>query len=478
MSKIKLKNIFLGYNDGKNEAIYKNDFEKYFFDYNCIYENLKSKPIFLILGRKGSGKTILAEYYKKKETSYSHGCEIFSFKDFRFHEIISLKSDDIRPNEYILFWEWVILIHYAKLLLRDESVQDVDSKIKLKKFFEHNYNSLDIETLNIVDETKKIKIGFPVLGIEYEKGPKTCKHNYLNYIDDLRRIIMRLISSSSRKYTIFYDELDDRFRDDEIYKNSIVSLIKAARKVNLNFIETRIDAKIILILRSDIFYILNDADLNKIKVDNSISIDWGNKADNTSPLISMILIKVKKSIPALNDIPDDDLYKIIFPQDINLIEPSRFLLGRTFFRPRDVITYLNLIIDKYKETEYFGWKGFVELLPDYSEYFFLEIRNELSGHLSDTEIDQGTLLIKQFNKFEFSYEEIKTYFDKNKSIFDKIDLEKILRIFFKFSIVGNKWYNAQNQKDYFRWSYRDNKAELNFDNKIVLHLGLRVELSN
>jgi len=60
-----LKDVFLGYNDGKKEAKYRSDYENFFYDYSNIYENIIRPDKYIMIGRKGSGKTILAEYYKK-----------------------------------------------------------------------------------------------------------------------------------------------------------------------------------------------------------------------------------------------------------------------------------------------------------------------------------------------------------------------------------------------------------------------------
>ncbi|PAD71138.1 hypothetical protein CHH67_25790, partial [Paenibacillus campinasensis] len=93
-----------------------------------------------------------------------------------------------------------------------------------------------------------------------------------------------LISESDNKYTLIYDELDDRFRNEEVYKHSIISLLKAADKINLELYDTSPNSKIIILLRTDIFALLNDPDLNKIKRCNGVTIDWGRKNNKDSPL--------------------------------------------------------------------------------------------------------------------------------------------------------------------------------------------------
>jgi len=477
-----LADIFLGVNDGKKEALLRNDFERYFYNYNRIYNDTVKREKFLVLGRKGTGKTILAEYIKKKhsqEEPWKYTCDIISFKEFRFHELIELKNSDIKPNEYISIWEWVILLIFGKNILNDESIAEHDLKTKLEKFFADNHYSLDIDSKKIIELTKNSTISGNILRLLLgaSSSTKLSVPMYLNYLEDLRNVVIKLLCSSQRSYYVFFDELDDRFRNDELYRNGLISLIKAADKINNILLEKNVESKIYLLLRTDIFAILNDPDLNKIKMIQSVSIDWGRRADNSSPLISMILLKIRVSLPELAQLDDEQLFSKIFPQKINGIHPARFLLERTFFRPRDVITYLNLIIEKVPRIKYFGRKHFVETKADYSAYFFNEVRNELSGHLADEEIDKGVLLLKQFNRFHFSYKEIATYFCQTYPSYKSIDLDRILRVFFKFSIIGNKWLNEYKRKTYYSWAYRDNRAELDLNKSIVVHLGLREELS-
>ncbi len=480
MYRYQLKDIFLGEPDGKKEALYHDNFEHYFYDYQNISEAADNPKNFLILGRKGSGKTILAEYLKKKSINEScNFCEIRSYKDFKFQELIHFKAKDIRPNEYIPFWEWVILLDIARMTLKDLGIENSENRRKLEKFYKDNYTSIDIDSKDLIEITKQNKINASAfhVGASYQIESKLSTGIYLNYLDDLREVVIGILRTSKSKYTIYYDELDDRFHDEINYKDGIVSLIKAADKLNLLFLENRLKTKVCILLRSDIFSLLNDPDLNKIKMGNSILLDWGNASKMESPLFDLVLAKIQKSIPELSNLNREEMFKLFFPQDIRDIPPARFLLERTFFRPRDIITYLKLVIKKYPNTQYFGWKAFIDTKDEYSGYFFQEVRNELSGHLSDIEIDESTLLLKQFNRYHFSYKEIVDYFTKNHPLYRNIDLDKTLRIFFKFSIIGNRWLPPHHDINYYSWAYRDNRAEIDFDKTFVVHLGLREELS-
>ena len=474
-----IKDFFLGNSDGKKEALYKSNFERFFYNHENIYEKVLSKEIFLILGRKGTGKSFLSEFVNKKaKESAVWFCKIHSYKEFKFHQLLHLKSDDISPNEYISIWEWVCLIDLAKLLIDDEGIQDISNKKIIQNFVENNHFSLSLDTNQLIEVTKQSKIKGSLLkfSADYQRSSKESYGSYLNYLEDLRNLIIKVLSSSKSQYTLFYDELDDRFRSDVIYKNSITSLIKAVDKLNMLFLNNTINAKIVLILRSDIYFILNDPDLNKIKVDNSIELSWGKRFDDRSPLVDLIISKICNSVYEFKQFSKNALIQALFPEKLmKHIDPLRFILQRTFLRPRDIIIYLNLIIENYPDLRCFDGESIQSQDDNYSDFFIQETRNELLGHLEDEQIDEAFLLLKQFSRKFFSYEDIKNYYEAYSSAFKKIDLDETLKILFTHSVIGNRWKAKTSYK--YDWAYRDNRAHIDLAKNFVVHFGFNRGLS-
>ena len=63
---MKVEDLFIGYNDGKKEAQNRENFEEYYFNHDGIYEKILRSDKYLLLGRKGTGKTLLGEVIKKE----------------------------------------------------------------------------------------------------------------------------------------------------------------------------------------------------------------------------------------------------------------------------------------------------------------------------------------------------------------------------------------------------------------------------
>jgi energy-coupling factor transporter ATP-binding protein EcfA2 len=320
MNRFVLKDLYLGENDGKKESVYRDDFEKFFINIDDIYTKINNKKYFVVLGRKGSGKTYFAQYIKKMSDKEAlHFCDVKSYKDFKFQELIQLQSGDITPNEYYEIWRWLILLDLAKLCLLDQGIKDSEAKHKLIGFFDANYNSIDIDSKKVIEITKKEQVrgGFLKSFVDLTDALKAEEGTYLDYIDSLESVVLELLSESSSKYTTIYDELDDRFRNNEYYKNSIISLLKAADHINLKILEKNLHSKVIILLRTDIFAILNDPDLNKIKRINTITISWGDTSTIESELIKMLILKAKKSSILLSALSDKEVFEKLFPDKIH-----------------------------------------------------------------------------------------------------------------------------------------------------------------
>ena len=143
-----LEDLFIGYNDGKREAMARENFEDYYFNYNGIYNKILEKDKYLVLGRKGTGKTLLAEYVKKILSRDSNSfCELCSCKSFKFRDLFTLKTKDIKPNEYTAIWEWLLLIKLAKQIEKD-ACAEIEAKEKLTKFLNSCFFGYKLNDMN------------------------------------------------------------------------------------------------------------------------------------------------------------------------------------------------------------------------------------------------------------------------------------------------------------------------------------------
>jgi hypothetical protein len=478
----KIGDIYFGTADGEDEAlnlIHKEDeFKNYYYDYDNIVEKALQPLRYLILGKKGAGKTLLGEYlnYKldKQQNSFS---SIVSFNEFRMHSLRELSAEDTPPNEYIPIWTYVILIELAKIIASNQSLKEDEDYQRLKRFIGKNYQKL-ILTQNAekdIEKLKTVKENCDWIGdIITEENKDQVQGNYISFIPILEALVTDVIKSKPEfSYSLILDKIDDRFTNSTLYKNSVISLIKAVDNFNKNCVRNKIKAKVTVLLRSDIFSLLNDTDLNKRENSNAVRIDWGDAAKYRSPLFDLIVQKIKASIPELKEKTKDEIIKQFFPASVrqryNDIPTDKFLLGRTLFRPRDVITYLGLITEKYPDASTFTQDMFLDVQLRYSEYFLKEIENEMNGHFQDREIKEVIDLMIRFGKFDFKYEEIKRFENENR-ILTTLSIDDALKALFDFSIIGN--YVNEKGKIRHTWKHRHDRVEIDFKKRMCLHYGL------
>jgi hypothetical protein len=470
----------LGKNDGKKEATYISNFKDSFYDYKKIKDRAKSPETYLILGQKGSGKTLLSQVIKAdSEFNPNHFCEIGSLKSFDFQTLISEEGIENSQKEslkyYNAIWEWVILVQLGQIILRDESLYAHEEHIELKSFFDANYSgNFEINTKRIVEETlnKGVNLGFEKIfsaGAELGKEKTLRPGIFLNYVRSLKEYIMKLLAKSTNQYTLFYDELDDNFENTGTYKNIILSLVNCANDLNVDFYQQSCFSKIVILLRSDIFFMLNHPDLEKIRQSNSMELKWGDTCDYRSPLFTMILKKIRKSVSQFSEYEyDDDLFKKLFMN----IEMGKHILEKTLLRPRDVITYLNLVIEQAPRSILFKESDCKKIEKDYSNYLSREIRNTLSGVLENDDIDGTYFLLRKFGNPRFQYKELATVAKQNKnSLPENYDLAKCLRAFFKANAIGYSYYRKK--RTIVVWNYRtDADAQLDLNENMKVHKGL------
>lgn len=488
---MKVEDLFIGYNDGKKEAQNRENFEEYYFNHDGIYEKILRSDKYLLLGRKGTGKTLLGEVIKKRASVQGDWlCEMISYKNFEFKRLFTLKTNDIKPNEYTAVWEWMILVKIANMCINDQTA-DSEATDKLRIFLQSNFFGLKLEMNKIVEETLKNKINGKILFdfLSFGKTSSTEKKittgTYLDYIDDLKETVLKALNLSKVKYTLILDELDARFKNEELYKSNIISLIKTVDALNSDFQEFKIDVKVVILLRTDIFYILNDADLNKIEQDNSVKIHWGDSANKNSPLIKMVILKMKQSLINIegSNIKNNNFsyfYNRMFPSEKrrgNSKKPydsAAYILKRTFLRPRDVITFLRYAVESNPRSKNFSYEMLKKANRGYSDYLLKEIRNEMHGHLEEFEISESFSLLRQFKKRSFSYAEIESFYSSNRQDYPHIDLKKILKALFDFGVIGNVWnYRG---KACFSWKYRENTT-IDYNKNFSIHMGLMKELN-
>lgn len=511
---VPIKDIFIGNADGKIEAT-KYNFENIFYKAYNRYSQVIQTNTFIISGRKGSGKTILAYYLKHEyEKNKSNLCKICDLDDFNLQKLIDFNHEEITEKEFRLFWEWVILLELSKLLLhkhRFKSLFFFTPHFRLKNFINKIYHPSELmpyqltklvtnDTFN-TEAYSEASTTLLNIGTKFKKNKDInrtyVKNNYYNNLKTLKTLFYSALKHSTN-IKLIYDDLDNiniKFEENINYQIFIKSLICAIHKLNtdIKIKSLDYDTKIMILLRSDILTSLhkNSVNLNKITSDTNIELNWlpfEIIEEYEHPLMELILTKIRNSTPQYSLLNNAELYELLFPEKIEGKNPIDYLLDYTMGRPRDVITYLNMIISNFPNSTCFRARYFNSCKGEFSDWLYNELQNEISIYSMGNSVIEAIDLLRNMKRVAFDYKSIVTYYEKHRTSYPNIKLDAVLIKLFELGILGNSEPKQKKNSlmrsnksikpsDFnYTWSYRSKNSSCDFDKHFVIHYGLRKNL--
>ncbi|EOU1491480.1 hypothetical protein VOI05_001781 [Clostridium perfringens] len=505
IQKVKLSKIFIGEIDGESEVIKRSDFENLFFNQNNNYEKLISGDKFLIKGRKGTGKTYLAKYLNIKINASSNQlCKICDSSSFNLQRLIDIKGRDLLKGEYEFFWEWIILLHFSDAILEQHPFRaripftQINKLYKFKKtkypnpesvFEKTSYSQTTNESCNLSTNQKEIPISASINSSNSYNSSYLPKEYYKN-LNYLHKLVVNILSTQSN-ITLIYDDLDSieaNTHIDTFYIDLLSGFIKCVKKLNLEIAKGSTNSKLIIALRDAILSYMQDynTNLNKLTSSHFIDLYWLDKVNPNEPykhpLMDLILSKIKKSTPSYSRLTNKKLYGILFPKKIRDKDAIYYLLDHSFGRPRDIIKFLNIIQNKHGSAVEFKPKYFFDCMKEYSNWFYDELRNEISIHSNSNFLKESLELIKNIRKINFKLDDAVNVYNKSPQSYPNIlNVSDSITSMYKLGVIGNSWSiigNNNIQKYHHSWSYRcDADSEPDFSKTFVVHSALRKRFS-
>lgn len=498
---IKLNKINLGSIDGEKESSYEK-FDKLFYTQNSKYHEIMRPEKFIISGRKGTGKTILANYIVKNLSEEKNIiCKVFTKNDFKLQKLIDLDYRNLKHDELSLFWKWFFLVQIAKSLTPKKSwlfKNPFTTESKLQKFLITKYPDgifklLDFNQSRATKSSVKSQFKNSAAQINgdmedsYSKSENYGNKEYYGNIAKLEELVFECLKKKYEVLFIFYDldELDEELTEDTSYYKLIKSMLETTNNLNMKFKKfNKKHSKIVVLLRSDILTEIHahSSNSNKVVTLGETKLYWIDKR-YTNPyehaLMDLILHKVRQSVDEYAELNNQDLYKKLFPKKIAGKDVISYLLDYSFGRPRDIIRYLQLIIDNNPNEKTFNPQYFKDCAQEYSNWFYQELMNEISIRPNKNEIIDGVTLINNLKKPYMKYQQIEQYYEDHKLDYPNIkNLKDVIKQLFKLGVIGNSWVHGKNPKGelfyHFSWGYRDDSPkEPNFSQTFVIHYGLK-----
>lgn len=506
--KLQVKQLFFGKTDAYNELLeYGSErFERSFLknDAYCIDDFLSGWKYY-IYGDKGTGKTAFLKYlecvlsdssenlvipirYKSEfdandkkdlqrtaanniqeevadiaELSDQKDC-IISWQVYLISRII--KGLDFKKGEYHIFddnKDYDILCKLIQCIYSSESHRIIP---KINK----GCVNVNLSSLNGINATIELEIGL-------EREQKRVNYQKLaKKIIDLFSLLHR--DSSSNAIWILFDELELSVQSQKSYKRDIQlvrDLILAIERLN-NLCRTKnYPIHIIASIRSEVINSVYTSgfEINKPIEDFGKEIRWYNRGGNyeNSPLIAMILQKLKVCEENCGIKDDQDLWEKYFPPTINNISSKEYILRYTWQRPRDIIRMLNIAKDNAGNATAFTQEIFDASMRTYSQKSWNEISEELSLIYSTDDLKAIKKLFTNIgvpftlNDLSKRLEDLSNFYDYVAKFQNQYKLIDVLERLFNSGVIGNS-----GQRMRFKFLKDDDLDPLG---KMIIHVPLR-----
>ena len=361
----------------------------------------------VILGRTGSGKSALLLHLEQVE----EGCIRLDPKEFAFSylsnsNIIKFVME-IGCDIHILFeylWKHVLFckmvsVYFSKRSFLQTQLDSLSSKNKkafdyFRKFEDKFWIEQDTtvrEISTIFEEAIRSELKV-VLGAEYAKFEQSLGANFQFQSGQKDQIVFRvkraisqiqmqelaaainafdeMISANRKRYYILIDDLDGDWSDSSIKYQMIRSLVestKSLRKIR--------NIKIVMCLRSDVYeksILIHRGDGYQPEKYEGLVTELKWDLVNLRKLVDKRITAVFKHQYTKDHITFAD----VFPLQIRKQSAFDFLIERTQWRPRDIIAFINTILEYCSGASALIEKRILEAEGDYSKKRFDALKRE------------------------------------------------------------------------------------------------------
>jgi len=386
----------------------------YFFDNGVLKAVCESPTSFLVLGRKGAGKTAIFRHLTENPGDFLGANDLLvplSFEDYNWN-IHALLTNENKAESllYKQSWRFVILVESLKAVAdwfsragRTPPKQIAAATKLLERLFDS-----PVPTIYQIVGRKLLSLsGFklPKAGLDLEEGSvdsvsveggeisfeqvqtdQSLRRHLSENIENLIDSLDKALSSTREQWPttfICFDRVDEAW-DEVSYDASrkvIAGLVAASDSINAQY---KGKLRPIVFLREDIFDSLSLNDTNKLREDCGALLHWTKDS-----IASLLLKRVNYFATQHGQPPISSLDALFDKTEMRQgARPTRYILLRTMMRPRDLISLLNRTVDamKDKANDPFAdepWTfdklecdSVYDAEPGYSEWLKLEVLEE------------------------------------------------------------------------------------------------------
>lgn len=340
-----IRSIYMGHPDALRDI----ELHNYFVETKEFHDAIEGRRS-IFVGRRGSGKSANFQEICSAISEMPNfvGVEILP-DDFQLERITSfLRHTTYLPDSRLTFqsiWNYVLVTEILKSLVENttllySSTNDtfrnnlLEIHRREREIFDMDFGSRTVSVLESVmpadDEST-----FEEKRLRAEIALKSIR----DY--DLNRQLKGLAMAEKITFFVIADDLDKHWDTNTTQSiDLLVGLLAEIGRMQKYFGK---HLRVALFLREDIFNTLakNDEDLPKR---DFLRMQW-----TESNLRHLVAVRLAMKV---GDLSDEEIWTTVFPEPINDIEASEYILTRSLPRPRDVLDFCQKAIDQAQINEH------------------------------------------------------------------------------------------------------------------------------
>lgn len=449
----------------------------YFLTTDAV-NRVKNNEVFLLLGRKGSGKTAIVRHFTESEVGIpSRAINLRGYPWGVHASRVDLGASEVEA--YVAAWRYLIAVELASLAYTESGSQSHPQGKAIKKYFEDNYNGVEPELGDILRPSRlklsEISINPSVMGnklggVALDRNGQDA--SFGRELDAVSTALLDAVSvlvqeTSIDRLLLHFDELDQGLSQlDSQRSKMIVGLILAAREVRRECEKKGTNINPVIYLRTDLWNELEFSDKNKISQTRSLHLEWSSES-----LKALVNTRLEAKLD-----PSVSWDKV---DNGSLMRGSQtkwnHIMSRTLLRPRDVIKFLNSALEVAKGRSdsplVFSNEDLVAVREQYSSYLKSELDDEVLPHWSQWE--EALQACSSISTITFDREQFVADYGNRKSAGNPVSETEALRLLYKFSVIG---YERRSGYGGSSWAFQYTDPEVGWysrASRFKVHPGLK-----
>jgi hypothetical protein len=480
-------------NVGEVSAERDHNLAAYFYDAGVSKNIINNSKQYLLLGRKGAGKTAVFLHLTGKpdalfgKNDLVVGLSLQSY-NWQAHQLL---NDDQKAGgfQHRDSWRFVLYIETVKAVVAHLQAPGKTVPKKLQKaanVLERIFSKPVPTWTDLLGEKIYSLAGLELPGFEVDEENFSATAGKISFDDvrektELRAVMNRNISSLTNwletclleipvdiRVFLVFDRLDEAWVASfiEQSKTIISGLLHASEHVLGIFKGT---IRPIVFLREDIFWSFDINDRNKFREDCSDSLRW-----STESIEKLILTRINYYANLAKQQDVVSLHDLFQEKEMrSRTTPVKHLFTRTMCRPRDMVAFLRRTIQAAKDDHLISedgtklsTKSIYAAEPGYSEYLYDELSDE--WRTQNPAFGDYLAAVENLKYAIFKPSEYYAELNKKDLASDHAELRKIVRFLFDNSILGIQVGESK------QWRYKCFYPNQGFDDTgyLKVHPGL------